>query len=266
MKEGEEVLSAKELASTYIKWLTENIEFNNIEENIVRIDTPFYDRHNDSLILYAMKKTPTSPLIITDSGYTLDDLEADGIFINRSKRKKNVLYESLNSYGIKLDEDTNELYINTSKGDFPQDKHRLLQAMLFVNDMFLTSKPNTKSFFLEDVEEYLIENNIRAMKGASFIGSSGMNHKFEFSIAGIKDIPDKLIKVLSSPKNETYAKALVTDVEQTRSALKRPTTFYTFINDTETEVDESMVNLLEQANIVTVPFKKRNEFTPELSK
>lgn len=260
------MLSAKELASTYIQWLTENIEFNDIEENVVRIDTPFYDRHNDSLILYAMKRTPSGPLVLTDSGYTLDDLEADGIFINRSKRKKAVLFESLNSYGIKLHEDTNELYINTSKSDFPQDKHRLLQAMLFVNDMFLTSKPNAKSFFLEDVEEYLVQNNIRAMKGASFVGSSGMIHKFEFSIAGIKDIPDKLIKILSSPKNSTYAKALVTDVEQTRSAIKRPTVFYTFINDTEIELEESTINLLEQADIVTIPFKMREEFTAELSK
>jgi len=266
MKEGVSMLSAKELSSAYIEWLTKNIEFNNLDDNIVRIDTPFYDRHNDSLILYALTEKDSGPLILTDGGYTMDDLEGDGIFINRSKRKKIVLLETLNSYGVKLNENTNALYLNSSKNVFPQDKHRLLQAMLFVNDMFLTSKQNTKNFFLEDVASYLEESNIRAMTGASFIGSSGMSHKFEFSIAGIKDIPDKLIKILSSPKNDTYAKALVTDVIQTRTAVKRPTVFYTFINDADNEADETTLNLLKQADIVPVPFRKRNNFTEELAK
>lgn len=266
MKEGVNMLSAKELSSAYITWLTENIEFNNLEENVVRIDTPFYDRHSDSLILYALIEKESGPLVLTDGGYTMDDLEGDGIFINRSQRKKVVLLETLNSYGVKLNEETNALYINSAKNIFPQDKHRLLQAMLFVNDMFLTSKQNTKNFFLEDVAGYLEENNIRAVTGASFVGSSGMNHKFEFSIAGIKDIPDKLIKVLSSPKNDTYAKALVTDVIQTRTAIKKPTLFYTFINDTENEANETTLNLLKQADIIPIPFRKRNDYTKELAK
>lgn len=259
------MLLAKDLSAVYIKWLTENIEFNNLAENVVRIDTPFYDRHNDSLILYAKKDHHKGPLILTDGGYTLDDLESDGIYINRSKHKKEVLNESLHSYGVKLHADTNELYIHSSKNVFPQDKHKLLQAMLFVNDMFLTSKKHVKNFFIEDVSNYLEENDIRALPNASYVGSSGMSHKFEFSIPGIKDIPDKLIKVLSSPKNSTYAKALVTDVEQTRNALRRPTIFYTFINDKESEIDESTIALLEQADIKTIPFNKRKDFTEELA-
>lgn len=260
------MLAAKELSAVYIKWLTENIEFNNLEENVVRIDTPFYDRHNDSLILYAMKNLPQGPLILTDGGYTMDDLESDGIYINRSKNKKAILNESLHSYGVKINPDTNELFLNSSKSEFPQDKHKLLQAMLFVNDMFLTSKKHVKNFFIEDVAHYLEENNIRAIPSASYVGSSGMSHKFEFSIPGIKDIPDKLIKVLSSPKNDTYAKALVTDVDQTRSALKRPTIFYTFINDKDSDIDESTITLLEQANIKAIPFNSRATFTEELAK
>ena len=260
------MLVAKELSQVYMKWLTENIEFNNLEENVVRIDTPFYDRHNDSLILYALKKSSQGPLLLTDGGYTMDDLESDGISINRSKHKKTILNDSLHSYGVKLNIETNELFINSSKNEFPQDKHKLLQAMLFVNDMFLTSKKNVKNFFIEDVAHYLEENNIRAIPSASYVGSSGMSHKFEFSIPGIKDIPDKLIKVLSSPKNSTYAKALVTDVEQTRNALKRSTIFYTFINDKDSDIDESTITLLEQANIKTIPFNKRDAFTKELAR
>lgn len=116
--------------------------------------------------------------------------------------------------------------------EFAQDKHRLLQAMLFTNDLFLTENKRTKSLFLEDVENYFEAHDIRALEGASFIGSTGLTHKFEFSIPGSskRKIPDKLIKVISSPRNEMYAKVLAMDVKYTRDVVKPNTEFYTLNN------------------------------------
>ncbi|WP_346401361.1 DUF1829 domain-containing protein, partial [Listeria monocytogenes] len=66
---------------------------------------------------------------------------------------------------------------------------------------------------------FLEKNNIRAFQNANFVGNSGMTHKFEFSIPGIKNIPDKLIKTLNVPNNEMYAKALTADVKNTAEVL-----------------------------------------------
>lgn len=259
------MISANELAKAYGKWISEEILFNKISEDLIRIDTPFFDRHNDSLVLYAYKFKNNGMFSITDGGYMLDDLESEGVYISRSKNKKNILSSQLDSYGVKIDKETNFIYIDTNISNFPNDKHRLLQAMLFTNDMFLTSKSTVKNLFLEDVSMYLETNNIRAVQGASFSGSSGMTHKYEFSIPGYKTIPDKLIKVLSSPNNEMYAKALSTDVKYTRGATIRPTVFYTFINDKEQTIDSNIVNLLEQEEIHVIPFSKRENYIKELA-
>lgn len=99
-------------------------------------------------------------------------------------------------------------------------KNRLLQAMLSVNDMFMLSKNNIKSLFIEDVGNFLEENQIRATPDVSFSGASGMTFNFDFLISGYKKIPTRLIKTLSSPNNNMFAKVALTDILQTRDIAK----------------------------------------------
>lgn len=259
------MISATDLSKAYHDWLLEEINFSTVDNNVIRIDTPFYDRHNDSLILYAVPKNNTN-LMVTDGGYTLDDLEVEGISVTRSEKRKKIFLDQLTSYGVKYDTENNFLFIDSNVEKFPNDKHRLLQAMLFTNDLFLTENKRTKSLFLEDVENYFEEHDIRALEGASFIGSAGLTHKFEFSIAGSakRNIPDKLIKVISSPRNEMYAKVLATDVKYNRNVVKPNTLFYTFINNQEKEIAAPIISLMTTEEIQVIPFTEREKFASEL--
>ena len=265
MIEVREMINTTDLSKIYHDWLQEEINFSTVDNNAIRVDTPFYDRHNDSLILYVIPQENAN-LIVTDGGYTLDDLEAEGISVTRSKKRKKIFLDQLTSYGVSYDENNNFLFINSNVEKFPNDKHRLLQAMLFTNDLFLTENKRTKSLFLEDVESCFEQHDIRAIEGASFIGSTGLTHKYEFSIAGSvkRNIPDKLIKVLNSPRNEMYAKVLATDVKYTRNVVKQDTYFYTFINNQEKEIASPILSLMEKEEIKVIPFSEREHFVTEL--
>lgn len=258
------MIKSSKLHQVYNDFITKGFDYKDIEKGTIRIDTPFFDRHNDSLILYALANSDNS-LTLTDGGYILDDLEASGVYIMRSPQRRQILKTQLLSYGVSLNKTTNELFIQTTATDFPNDKHRLLQAMLFTNDMFLLGNKTNASVFFEDVASFLDNHNIRAMRNVSFTGLSGMSHKFEFSIAGIQNIPDKLIKTLNVPNNEMYAKALTADVHNTSEVLTRPTKFYAFINDTEREMKPDIISLLEHEQITVVPFSNREKFAKELA-
>ena len=260
-----EMITAAELSKEYHKWLKKEIIFSTLDNDIIRIDTPFYDRHNDSIILYVIPGSDDK-LKITDGGYALDDLEADGISITRSKNRRKIFLSQLASYGVNYNENDNFLYIDSTIESFSNDKHRILQAMLFTNDMFLTDNKRTKTLFLEDVEKYFNTNDIRALENASFVGSTGLTHKYEFSIPGSqrRDIPDKLIKVLSSPRNEMYAKVLATDVKYTRNVVKPNTIFYTFINNQEKDIASPILSLMSDEKIKVIPFTDRKSFVTEL--
>lgn len=261
LKSGLDTLS---LEREVKEFYNRNFSFNRLNTSYIRIDTPFLDRHNDSLILYAVKSD--DGIRLTDGGYVLDDLESEGIKIMRSKKRRQILETQLKSYAVNLDKKNNELYIETkSTAGFPRAQNFLIQAMLFINDMFMLSDSNVNDIFKNEIARFFEDNNIRVLQDPTFVSNSGMTHKYDFTIAGIKNIPDKLIKTMNSPRNEYYAKALATDVRLTKGVLTRNTEFYTFINDHDKSIDANIISLFDNEGIKTIPYSHRNDFIAELA-
>ena len=259
-------IDANTLKKQYLNWVNKSFSYEQLNNNIIRIDTPFLDNFSDEVVIYAIPK-PNNFIKLTDDGWTIDNLESQGIYIHRSQKRKRLLETQLKMYGVNLNND--ELTISIDITDFPIAKHRLLQAILFVNDMFMLSNNNTKNIFIEDMDKYFFDNNIRVLKNASFVGESGLTHKFDYSIPGLgKKIPDKLIKILSGGNNDVFAKAIVTDVEQTKAELNgKNTVFYTFINDQKNdkkiEIRNDILNLFNNSNIHPVLYSDRENVVEE---
>lgn len=136
------MLNAEELRKQHLAWYNENTTFENLNDNIVEIEVPFLDNFSDEIEMYAVG-LPNGKIKLTDDGWTLDNLFSKGVDINRSKKRKNILLNQLAGYGISLDDD--ELTTTVTKEHFAEAKNRLLQAILFVNDMFMLA--------LDDFEE-----------------------------------------------------------------------------------------------------------------
>lgn len=259
-------LNAKELSEEYFDWYKRNSELYNINSSVVRIDLPFLDAFSDELTLYAVG-LPSGRIKITDDGWTLNNLSDSGVNINRSETRKRIFNQQLTTYGVSIT--NNELFIDVDTVHFAEAKHRMLQAVLFINDMFMLVPNTTSNIFLEDVSIFFDTNNIRTTKNASYVGKSGLTHKFEFSIPGIKTIPDRLIKTMAASNNAMFAKSTLADVEQTRPILNENSVFYVFLNDLDkknnpTSVNPDILTLFEQNDIKPVLYSKRNEVLSEL--
>ncbi|WP_332238927.1 DUF1828 domain-containing protein [Sporolactobacillus sp. KGMB 08714] len=257
--------NAQTLENEYLKWVKENIDFRNLSSSVIRIESPFLDRHNDHLLIYAI--IDGNRIKLTDDSNTIQDLFMSGIDIDNSDKRKDILSSALGSYGITRMND--ELTIECNIGNFAQAKHQLIQAILFVNDMFILRQSNIKELFIEDVDRYFIQNKIRRSKNMSISGKNGLQHKFDFIINGLPEdnIPDRYIKVLNDPRNNLLAKAILFDIQQT--AEIKPTEkihFYTFINDTEKPIGKQTANIITMMPESTIiPYSERDKFTEELS-
>lgn len=102
------------------------------------------------------------------------------------------------------------------------------------------------------------------------MGSSGLSHKFEFSIPGIRNIPTRLIKTMTNANNSMFAMAILANVEQTEKIMQQRTRFYVFLNDLNREkqqhsVSQDVVNLFEQNRIKAVRFSERESYAAELA-
>jgi hypothetical protein len=260
-------LEIKALEKSIKSFYANSFSVNNLNDSdYMRIDTPFCNRHNDQIILYAKKLKDT--YILTDGAYILDDLETDGFYVKRSTKRRQILESQLKAYSVSVDFESNQLYVEfPNLDDYAMKQNLLIQAMLFVNDMFVMNDKNIVNIFKTDIEQFFEENNIRAVEDASFIGSSGMTHKFDFSIPGLKkkNIPERLIRTMNSPNNEYYAKAMATDIRLTRPIVNHEVKFYTFINDSKKDIDSRVISLFDSEGITSIPYSQRNNYVEELA-
>lgn len=251
-------LKCHELVDAYLAWLRSKICVADIGD-VCEITTPFLDRHNDRLQIYVVA-TPNG-LRLSDDGYIIGDLEASGCSFDTPNRRA-ALHAILNGFGVR--EHDGELYVETSVPNFPQKKHALTQAMLAVNDLFVTGKQRVATFFLEDVSHFLDAHDVRYSPSVEFTGKTGFTHKFDFLIPKSRQYPERLLRAINNPTRDAVTSVLFswTDTKDVRSRGSR---FYVFLNDTERELNPDLLSALQGYDVGTIPWSQRDQHVEELA-
>src|SRR4030067_3833524 len=88
----------QKLLDQYLAWLKDKTSLRQVKDWI-EITTPYLDRHNDYMQIYI--KRENGNFIITDDGYTIEDLRLSGCELE-SKKRKDLLNLTLNGFGVKI--------------------------------------------------------------------------------------------------------------------------------------------------------------------
>src|SRR5262245_45257643 len=110
------------LMDDYRAWLRQKTTLREVNGSWVEITTPFLDRNNDALQIYARKSN--GEYLLTDDSYIIHDLEASGCSLNTPKRQ-DLLKMTLNGFGVRLN--AAALEIQATPETFPLRKHNLIQ-------------------------------------------------------------------------------------------------------------------------------------------
>ena len=137
------VAEIEKLLSDYRTWLKDKTTLRELNGVWVEITTPYLDRHNDALQIYA--RADNGGYVLTDDSYTIHDPRSVGLQPQHGKAR-DLLQMTLNGFGVKLNSDAIEVHATAE--NFPLRKHSLIQAMLAVNDLFYLAKPVVESLFL----------------------------------------------------------------------------------------------------------------------
>lgn len=246
------------LVDHYVSWLKDRTVLREVADS-VEITTPYLDRHNDYLQIYARRENDA--FVLTDDGYIIDDLKLSGCNLE-SKKRQNLLRLTLNGFGVQLRDDA--LTVHASKDNFPARKHSLIQAMLAVNDLFYLAKPIVASIFLEDVTAWLDVHEVPANPKVRFKGKSGYDHVFDFVVPQSRQQPERIIKAISRPVRgtaEAVAFALL-DTQDIRPADSRA---YALLNDSEHPLPSGVMDALRSYDVRGVPWTDRENVAPELA-
>ena len=252
------VSEIKELLDRYSKWLSARISIRQFDE-WVEITTPYLDRHNDYLQIYAKKKN--GQIILSDDGYIIQDLIQSGFSLKSSKRKS-LLNTTLNGFGISLKDNT--LTVTANKNNFASKKHNLIQSMLAVNDLFYLSEPFVESFFFEDVKTWMDENEIRYIQNVKFTGATGYDHVFQFAIPKSKSMPERILRAINTPRRDT-AESFAWAWVDTRKIRPPDSIAYAILNDIDKPLPDDMTEALLSYDINPAPWSQRDRYREKLA-
>jgi hypothetical protein len=248
------MLTLDDRLDAYWTWLQDETETRPIDgSDYIEITTPFLDRHNDYLQIYARSKG--DQWYLTDDGYTLVDLEASGCDVSTEKRSK-LLITILNRLGV--EKEGNALNVHADAASFPQKKHDLVQAMLAVGDLFHTSRATVIGLFLEEVSAWLRKQHVRFTESVKFTGESGYDHHFDFVVPGFRDAPERVLQAINRPDRATVER-LIMAWEDTRENRPTESEAIAILNDVEHSVPSSSMEALNRYDICPLPWSSRKD-------
>lgn len=248
----------QKLLDQYLAWLKDKTALRQVKDWI-EITTPYLDRHNDYIQIYVKRKD--SGFLLTDDGYTIEDLRHSGCDLE-SKKRKELLTLTLNGFGIKQDGDA--LVVHVSSDNFALRKHNLVQAILAVNDLFYLAVPMVASLFLEDVTSWLNLHEIRFTPKVKFTGKSGYDHLFDFVIPASRRQPERILQTINRPSRET-AQALAFSWIDTKEVRPENSCAYAFLNDSDHAPTIAVLDALKNYDVYPVLWSKREEAREELA-
>jgi len=227
----------------------------------VEISTPFTGLFNDTLDVFA--KREGNQILLSDDGVTLKNLELSGLSVTRSPKRKVLFDRILANHGISHENE--ELIARTDVAHFAQSKLDMITAMSEVNDLHYLAKHTVASVFLEDVREYLDDQDIIYTPQFISRGISGLEFTFDFQVAyRAKEIVIQAFSALTLNNLPQFlfkwddVKAI--REKQTGKAL----TGLAVINDEEHEVKHEYLEALNNKGAHYILWSKRHE--PEQTK
>ena len=247
------------LLDQYLAWLKDKTTLRQAPNDWVEITTPYLDRHNDYLQIYARRRD--GAFILTDDGYVMEDLVQSGCKLDSPKRQ-DLLRMTLAGFGVA--NDNGVLEVRASPHNFALRKHNLIQAMLAVNDLFYLAVPLVASLFYEDVVAWLDANEIRYTPNVKFTGKSGYDHLFDFVIPKSRRQPERILQTITRPSRDT-AETVAFKWIDTKDVRSPDSRAYAFLNDQEQKVPQGVVDALYNYDVTPVLWSGREAVKQDLA-
>jgi hypothetical protein len=246
-------MDIQKMIDSYAEWLKNEIHIAEIGE-YYEITTPFLDRFNDYLQIY-VKQNHDGSILLTDDGYIIDNLISSGVPIKKNSSRQLMIEHILNTYSMKLEDQ--KIVATATLNTFPQIKHMFVQALLTIDDMFVSNTESVKNFFVEDVESYFKNNEIFYSKDFSLIGKTGSIYNYDFHFQRTRQYPERFCKTINK-LNESNRNLTIFNWIDTQEKRNNEGKLIVIIND-ENDVSFENINAFTNYGIQSLKFSEREQ-------
>lgn len=248
------------LLDNYSHWLRSQYRIKNLDTSD-EVTTPFVNTIGDNIRIYVIPLNK-SHIEISDDGITLQDLSLQGIDMSSSTRK-NLL--DMIKIDFKIDQKEDTLFVHGDVRDFPLLKQNFLSAIIRINDITNTKRPNIESLFFEEVYNYFDENDFGGLRNHPFNGNSGVPHFVNYVIPAKSSKPTRMIDLQNklSFNQMMYSAYKFEDIQKnTLLSSGNPTkkiTYSIIYNDEEDNPSTNSLKIAQQAHIDLFAWKNKEK-------
>jgi len=246
-------MDIQKMIDDYANWLKSEITFTKYGE-FIELTTPYLDRFNDYLQIY-VKQESTGKITITDDGYIIGNLLSSGTTFRSGSKRKGLLDRIIQNYSLQLVD--NAIIAVATPQSFPQKKHSMVQAMLAIDDMYEMSPESVKSFFLEDVQKFLDDNEVYYSRDFSLIGKTGSLYTYEYHFQRTKHKPERFCKAIDKIRESSRNLTIFNWID-TQEKRNNEGQLIVMLND-ENHINATDVEALKSYDIEPVLYSKRQE-------
>ena len=248
------------LVESYLKWVRTEISAQVLQDGVTQLTTPFIDRHNDHIQIYAEPRGPDL-FLLTDDGYIVAELKSSAVE-TRGSRREEIFHQLLAGHGVVLRD--KELQAEASTENLGQRVHNLIQAMLSLDDMFVLAQPTVQKIFIQDVADFLDEKDVRYTPRVKLAGKSGLDHLVDFVIPKSREAPERVVQVLNSPRRDRV-ESMLFSISDTQSARGQEVSYFAIINDTRNKVPPEVLNAFSEYSVQAYPWSHREKLVQSLA-
>jgi len=151
----------------------------------IRFETRFIYPDGDSIDAYLVDEGSRPPARVSDLGQTMDWLLTMQIKPWLSKKRQALLEDAIRIFQVQLKQGALEFLIK-NLDELPVAIIRLGQACLRVADIMFTRRVSAQTVFSEEVEEILLDSELRVESNAEIPGRFGKPVRVDFLVYGPK--------------------------------------------------------------------------------
>lgn len=232
-----------QLMDNYLTWLKKETTIEK-KDGYHTITLPYTDCNNDYLQIYT---TIEDDLVcLNDDGYILSNLQLAGVTL--SKKRIERIERICQNYSIHLHD--GELCSKIKIDQFSQNLHLFIQAMLRIDDMYLTSTGRALSYFLDDVSAYFDQNEVYYTQDIKVSGKSGLIHSYDFSFQKNKNHNHRFCTALNNANRNNTERSLFA-WNDTKASRKDDSELIVLINS-KNKIEKGTLESFAAYNIKTV--------------
>lgn len=189
------------LFQKYLNWIKEETTIEKCN-GCHTITIPYTDNNNDYIQIYSTVEK--DKILLTDDGYILSNLLIAGVTL--STKRIESIHRICNNYSVKMKD--KEIYCETTEKNFSLSLHLLIQALLKIDDMYLTSTGRALSYFLDDIIAYFEKKEIYYTQDIKVSGKSGMIHSYDFSFQRNKNHKHRFCQAMNNANRGNVERSL----------------------------------------------------------